>query len=128
MDDPWHVYGEALRSRLLLGTARYPSPAVLAEAVAASGAEVVTLALRRRSPEQRGGDAIWNYIAKLGCRLLPNTAGCHTAKEAVTLAQMSREIFETDWLKARSHRRRLQPAARPPRPAGRHGPTSAAKW
>ena len=99
MADPWHVYGETLQSRLLLGTARYPSPTVMADAVAASAAEVVTVALRRLSPEQRGGDAIWNYIAKLGCRVLPNTAGCHTAKEAVTLAQMSREIFETTWIK-----------------------------
>ena len=99
MADPWHVYGEALQSRLLLGTARYPSPAVMADAVAASSAEVVTVALRRLSPEQRGGDAIWDYIAKLGCHVLPNTAGCHTAKEAVTLAQMSREIFETNWVK-----------------------------
>ena len=97
--DPWRIYGEALQSRLLLGTARYPSPAVMAEAITAAGAEVVTLALRRQSPEQLGGEAIWSYIAKLGCRLLPNTAGCHTAKEAVTLAQMSREIFETDWVK-----------------------------
>ena len=97
--DAWRVYGESLTSRLLLGTARYPSPAVMADAVAASGAEVVTVALRRLSPEQRGGGAIWDFIGKLGCRLLPNTAGCHTAKEAVTLAQMSREIFETDWLK-----------------------------
>ena len=99
MADPWHVYGEALQSRLLLGTARYPSPAIMADAITASSAEVVTVALRRLSPEQRGGDAIWDYIVKLGCRVLPNTAGCHTAKEAVTLAQMSREIFETNWIK-----------------------------
>ncbi len=97
--DPWRVYGETLQSRLLLGTARYPSPAVMAEAVAAAEADVVTLALRRQSPEQLGGSAIWDYIAKLGCRLLPNTAGCHTAREAVTLAEMSREIFETNWVK-----------------------------
>ena len=97
--DPWHVYGETLRSRLLLGTARYPSPAVMADAVKASGAEVLTLALRRQSPEQLGGGSIWDHVAALGCRLLPNTAGCHTAGEAVALAQMSREIFETDWVK-----------------------------
>ena len=95
----WQAYGETLRSRLLLGTARYPSPAIMAEAVAASGAEVLTLALRRQSPEQLGGDSIWQHITALGCRLLPNTAGCHSAKEAVTLALMSREIFDTDWLK-----------------------------
>lgn len=97
--DPWRVYGETLGSRLLLGTARYPSPAVMADAVAAADAEVVTLALRRQSPEQLGGGAIWDYVGQLGCRLLPNTAGCHTAREAVTLAEMSREIFETNWVK-----------------------------
>ena len=96
---PLDLYGERLHSRLMLGTARFPSPAVMSEAVQASGAEVLTLALRRQSPEQLGGNSIWNHIAKLGLRLLPNTAGCHTAREAVTLAQMSREIFETNWLK-----------------------------
>ena len=96
---PWQVAGETLGSRLLLGTARYPSPAVMAQAVAASGAEVLTVALRRQAPAQLGGGAIWDHVAQLGCRILPNTAGCHTAQEAVTLAQMSREIFGTDWLK-----------------------------
>ena len=95
----WQVYGRTLNSRLLLGTARYPSPAIMTQAVTASGAEVLTVGLRRQSPEQLGGDSIWHHIKGLGCWLLPNTAGCHTAKEAVALAQMSREIFETDWLK-----------------------------
>ena len=95
----WRVAGETFRSRLLLGTARYPSPAVMAQAVAASGAEVLTVALRRQAPAQLGGGAVWDHVAQLGCRILPNTAGCHTAQEAVTVAQMSREIFGTDWLK-----------------------------
>ena len=95
----WSLYGETLSSRLLLGTARYPSLAVMAESVAASGAEVLTLGLRRQSPEKLGGGSVWDHIAKLGRRLLPNTAGCHTAREAVTLAHMSREIFDTDWIK-----------------------------
>ena len=95
----WSLYGEALHSRLLLGTARYPSLAVMAEAVAASGAEVLTLGLRRQSPENLGGGSVWEHITGLGCRLLPNTAGCHTAREAITLARMSREIFGTDWIK-----------------------------
>ena len=95
----WSLYGEALKSRLLLGTARYPSLAVMADAVAASGADVLTLGLRRQSPEKLGGGSVWDHIAKLGRRLLPNTAGCHTAREAVTLARMSREIFDTDWIK-----------------------------
>ena len=95
----WFLYGEALQSRLLLGTARYPSLTVMADAVAASGADVLTLGLRRQSPEKLGGGSVWDHIAQLGCRLLPNTAGCHTAREAVTLARMSREIFDTDWIK-----------------------------
>ena len=95
----WHAYGVALESRLLLGTARYPSLAIMAEAVAASGADVLTVGLRRQSPEQLGGGSIWDHVARLGCRVLPNTAGCHTAREAVTLARMSREIFDTDWIK-----------------------------
>ncbi len=93
------LYGETISSRLLLGTARYPSLAVMAEAVAASGANVLTLGLRRQSPEKLGGDSVWDHIASLGCRLLPNTAGCHRAREAVTLAHMSREIFDTHWIK-----------------------------
>ena len=96
---PLTFYGERLESRLLLGTARYPSPAVMADAVRASGTQVLTLTLRRQSPQQLGGSSIWEHIAGLGCRLLPNTAGCHSAREAVALAQMSREIFATDWLK-----------------------------
>ena len=97
--DDWQVAGATLASRLLLGTARYPSPAVMAEAVAASGAEVLTVGLRRQAPQQLGGSSIWQHISQLGCKLLPNTAGCHTAKEAIELARMSREIFDTSWIK-----------------------------
>ena len=99
MSDDWVIYGVPLSSRLLLGTAAYPSPQVMRDAIAASGAEVVTVSLRRQNPADRDGDAIWTYIRESGCRLLPNTAGCRSAREAITLAEMSREIFETDWLK-----------------------------
>ncbi len=99
MSDPWNVYGTTLESRLFLGTARYPSPAIMEEAILRSGAEVVTTSLRRQSPEAQGGKSIWNRISSIGCRVLPNTAGCRSAKDAVTLAQMSREIFETNWIK-----------------------------
>lgn len=97
--DTWVVYGESLTSRLFLGTARYPSPKVMADAVEASGAEVLTVGLRRQAPSQLGGGSIWERISSLGRRILPNTAGCHTAAEAVTLAEMGREIFNTDWIK-----------------------------
>jgi thiazole synthase len=92
-------YGVDLSSRLLLGTARYPSPAILAEAVKASGAEVVTVSLRRESGTQRAGQTFWSFIRELGVRVLPNTAGCHSVKEAVTTAHMARELFGTPWIK-----------------------------
>ncbi len=92
-------YGVELETRLLLGTAQYPSPAILAQAVQSSGAEVVTVSLRRESAEQRDGQAFWELIRELGVRVLPNTAGCHTVKEAVTTAHMAREVFDTPWIK-----------------------------
>ena len=96
-------YGVDLSSRLLLGTARYPSPKVLADAIEASGAEVVTVSLRREAgPErsgERGGQSFWSIIRSLGVRVLPNTAGCHSVKEAVTTAHMAREMFDTPWIK-----------------------------
>jgi thiazole synthase len=83
----------------LLGTARYPSPAVLAEAVRASRSEIVTVSLRRESGNERSGQAFWALIRGLGVRVLPNTAGCHSVKEAVTTAHMAREVFGTPWIK-----------------------------
>lgn len=93
------VYGVTLSSRLLLGTAQYPSPEVLAHAVRASGAEVATVSLRRESARARAGDGFWSLIRGLGVRVLPNTAGCHSVKEAVTTAHMAREVFDTPWIK-----------------------------
>jgi thiazole synthase len=93
------VYDTELRSRLMLGTSRYPSPAVLAEAVKASRARVVTVSLRRESSGERAGQGFWSLVRDLGVRVLPNTAGCHSVKEAVTTAQMAREVFGTSWIK-----------------------------
>lgn len=93
------LYGAELTSRLLLGTARYPSPAVLTEAVRAARAEVVTVSLRRESGGERSGQGFWSLIRALGVRVLPNTAGCHSVKEAVTTAHMAREVFATPWIK-----------------------------
>jgi len=92
-------YGVELSSRLLLGTARYPSPKILAEAIAASQAEVVTVSLRREAAAERGGQSFWSFIRGLGVRVLPNTAGCHSVAEAVTTAHMARELFDTPWIK-----------------------------
>ncbi len=104
------VYGVALNSRLMLGTAQYPSPAVLQAAFEASGAAVATVSLRRESTGGEG-QAFWSMIQALGVRVLPNTAGCQSAKEAITTALMAREVFDTDWIKLEviGHNDTLQP-------------------
>ena len=100
--DPWQVGGVVLRSRFLLGTAGYPSPQALAEAIAASGTQIVTVGLKRQLSAAGDNGFIEIIRAALrtqGARLLPNTAGCRTAREAVQLAHMARELYGTDWLK-----------------------------
>lgn len=83
-----------------MGTARYPSPQIMKEAIDASKAEVVTVSIRRQSPESHGGDSFWRILQSIsGIQLLPNTAGCRTAKEAITTAHMARELFNTTWIK-----------------------------
>ncbi len=93
------LYGVALPSRMLIGTAQYPSPHVLASAVEASGAGIVTVSLRREQARGRMGERFLELVGALGVRVLPNTAGCRTVKEAVTTAHMAREVFATDWIK-----------------------------
>jgi thiazole synthase len=92
------VYGVELQSRFFIGTARYPSPAVLQQAIAASGAQVVTVGLKRQLAAG-GAPNDFQLIRESGARVLPNTAGCYTAKEAVTIAKMARELYETNWIK-----------------------------
>jgi thiazole synthase len=93
------LYGHDIGSRLLIGTALYPSPAVMEEAIRASGAEIVTVSLRREAGGGKAGDAFWKIISSLGIKVLPNTAGCRTVRDAVTTAQMARELFGTPWIK-----------------------------
>lgn len=93
------VYGTELSSRLLLGTSRYPSPAVLTQAVKASRTDVVTVSLRRESSSERSGQGFFSIVRSFGVRVLPNTAGCYSVREAVTTARMAREVFETNWIK-----------------------------
>ena len=93
------LYGKKFTSRMLLGTAGYASPDILRQAVETSGAEIVTVSLRRESARARTGQGFWELIEKLGRLVLPNTAGCRTAKEAVATAQMARELFGTTWIK-----------------------------
>ena len=92
-------YGVEVESPLLLGTAQYPSPAVMAAAFRASGAGIATVSLRREGGPGRTGEDFWRLIRELGVRVLPNTAGCHSAREAITTAQMAREVFGTPWVK-----------------------------
>ncbi len=93
------LYGTDFGSRLLLGSSQYPSPAIMAAAIRAGGAEIVTVSLRRESGLERAGQGFWSIIRDLDIRVLPNTAGCRSVSEAVTTAQMAREVFETDWIK-----------------------------
>ncbi len=99
MSDQLQLYGARFDTRLLLGTAQYPSPQVLADAVRASAAEIVTVSLRREAAREKTGQRFWQLITDLGVRVLPNTAGCRTAREAITTAQMARETFDTAWIK-----------------------------
>jgi thiazole synthase len=95
--DPLLLGGETFTSRLLLGTGGVPSMEVLDRALTASGTQIVTVALRRVAPE--AGGALLDVVERAGVRLLPNTAGCMTAREAVTTAHLAREAFETPWVK-----------------------------
>ena len=92
-------YGVELGSRLLLGTSRYPSPQSMQQSVRASGAEIVTVSLRREQARGRTGERFMDIVKELGVHVLPNTAGCRTPKEAITTAQMARELFGTKWIK-----------------------------
>lgn len=102
-DDPWCVDGVRLDSRFLLGTAGYPSPQVLAQALAASGSQVITVGLKRALAGEAGDNgfvaALRQAVQQHGLRLLPNTAGCRSAREAVQLAHLARELYGTPWLK-----------------------------
>ncbi|HEX2725348.1 MAG TPA: thiazole synthase [Beijerinckiaceae bacterium] len=93
------LYGQDIGSRLLIGTALYPSPAIMEDAIRASGAEIVTVSLRREAGGGKAGNAFWQIISSLGVKVLPNTAGCRSVREAVTTAQMARELFNTPWVK-----------------------------
>jgi thiazole synthase len=107
--DSLTIAGTTMRSRLLLGTGGFPSLELMAEAIRASGSELVTVALRRLGPARPGGvggvggpqshGSLIDVLADAGVRLLPNTAGCHTARDAVLTAKLAREAFATEWIK-----------------------------
>lgn len=99
MEDPWAVGQLRLRSRLLLGTARYPSAQTLLDALEASGTELVTVALRRVSVNAADGENLYGLLRERRYELLPNTAGCFTAREAVLTAELGREALGTSLVK-----------------------------
>lgn len=95
----WTLADRLLSSRFLLGTAHYSSLEIMQKAIHASGAEIVTVSLKRQLPQDKSGADFWSQLQALHLQLLPNTAGCRRAEEAVTLAEMAREIFQTSWIK-----------------------------
>ncbi|HVF52861.1 MAG TPA: thiazole synthase [Actinomycetota bacterium] len=97
MDDPLVIAGESFSSRLIMGTGGASSLDALERALVASGAEIATVALRRIDPDAPG--SVLEVLDRVGCKLLPNTAGCFTAKDAVLTARAARDAFETDWIK-----------------------------
>ena len=104
-------YGVKLPTAFMLGTAQYPSPAILGTAFRESAASVATVSVRREAAGAQAGEGFWRLIRDLGVHVLPNTAGCHSPSEAITTAKMARELFETDWIKLEviGHSDSLQP-------------------
>lgn len=97
--DDLTIAGVAFRSRLILGTARYPSADIMLRALKASGTEMVTVAVRRVKVGSDTGEDLFSLLREAGYRILPNTAGCYTAKEAVLTAELAREALSTEWIK-----------------------------
>jgi len=99
--DPLTLYGQTFESRLLLGTARYPSPTTLEASIRQARPAMLTASLRRQTAHAGSGqdNDFWALLQRLDVPVLPNTAGCHTAQEAITTAQMAREVFSSDWIK-----------------------------
>jgi thiazole synthase len=96
-DDGWRIGDRELTSRLIVGTGGFRSLDDTEQAIAASGAEIVTVALRRVDPEATG--SVLEVVRRLGLFTLPNTAGCYTARDAIRTAHLAREAFDTDWIK-----------------------------
>ncbi len=94
----WKLAEKQLDSRLILGTALYPSPDIMCESIRHSNTQVVTVALKRQLAGFKD-NKFWDLLKSLNVNILPNTAGSRNAKEAVTVAEMAREIFKTNWIK-----------------------------
>ena len=96
-NDPFLIAGVTLRSRLFIGTAGYPNQQVMLDSLDASGAELVTMSIRRISLDSYSGSLV--DVLSSRCRLLPNTSGCVTARDAILTAELAREALQTDWVK-----------------------------
>src|ERR1700709_995775 len=94
-----NFYSKTFASRLLIGSALYPSPAIMQSAIRASGAGIVTVSLRREAAGGKTGGAFWSLIRELDVPVLRNTAGGRSVREAVTTAKLARELFSTPWIK-----------------------------
>lgn len=92
-------YDQEFSSRFLIGSALYPSPKIMQDAIRAAGSEIVTVSVRREAAGGKTGDAFWSLIRELSVTVLPNTAGCKSVREAVTTAKLARELFGTSWIK-----------------------------
>lgn len=92
-------YDREFTSRLLIGSALYPSPKIMQDTIRAAGSQIVTVSVRRESAGGKTGDQFWSLIRELGVTVLPNTAGCRSVREAVTTAKLARELFGTGWIK-----------------------------
>ena len=99
MDTPFVIAGRTFKSRLIVGTGKYPSHAVMAQAHAASGAEMVTVAVRRVNISDRSKESLLDYIDTSRIFILPNTAGCYTADDAIRTARLGREAGLSNWVK-----------------------------
>lgn len=96
--EPWILAGRAFGSRLLLGTSRYPDPQTMLDALEASGAEIITVSIRRIALHNPSGEGLLDILPR-ELTVLPNTAGCQTARDAILTAQLAREALETSWVK-----------------------------
>jgi len=97
--DEFKIADRVFRSRLILGTARYPNPQTMLDSLEASGAELVTVAIRRVKLDDPDEENVFNLLDRKKYTILPNTAGCYTAKEAVLTAHLAREALGTNWIK-----------------------------
>lgn len=103
MDEILKIGDKEFTSRLFVGTGKFPSPSVMLDAIKASGSQMITVAMKRVNMMNEATDEMLGHINRENVQLLPNTSGVRNAKEAIIAAQMSREIFETGFIKLEIH-------------------------